>query len=60
MAANFEYAVYLIIEPFHLQYHLRRASLTANDAFAFLKAESNADYITYTGFLEGLRHVCIH
>lgn len=38
-------------------YHLRRASLTANDAFAFLKAESNADFITYNGFLEGLRQL---
>ncbi|XP_023771842.1 uncharacterized calcium-binding protein At1g02270 isoform X2 [Lactuca sativa] len=41
-----------------LKYHVRRAraSLTeADDAFAFLKAEPEADYITYSGFCEALR-----
>ncbi|KAM7499847.1 hypothetical protein LguiA_024261 [Lonicera macranthoides] len=39
------------------KHHLRRASLTADDAFAILKAESDADYITYSGFCEGLRQL---
>ncbi|KAK2972805.1 hypothetical protein RJ640_028333 [Escallonia rubra] len=39
------------------KYQLRRASLTADDAFAFLKAESLGDYITYSGFCEGLRQL---
>lgn len=47
----------LIVQIFYLQHHLRRASLTADDAFAILKAESDADYITYSGFCEGLRQV---
>lgn len=45
---------------FCFQYHVRRAraSLTeADDAFAFLKAEPEADYITYSGFCEALRKV---
>jgi hypothetical protein len=36
---------------------LRRASLTENDAFAFLKADNHGDYITYSGFCEALRQV---
>lgn len=39
------------------QYQLRRASLTEHDAYAFLKADSDGDYITYTGFCEALRQV---
>ncbi|KAA8540109.1 hypothetical protein F0562_026801 [Nyssa sinensis] len=39
------------------KYLLRRASLTENDAFAFLKADSHGDYITYTGFCEALRQL---
>ncbi|KAK8656153.1 hypothetical protein V6N13_108711 [Hibiscus sabdariffa] len=34
---------------------LRKASLTEDDAFAFLKADSDGDYITYSGFCEALR-----
>lgn len=41
-----------------LQYHLRRASLTEESAFAFLKVDSQGDYITYSGFCEALRQVC--
>ncbi|PIM98876.1 Transcriptional effector CCR4-related protein [Handroanthus impetiginosus] len=37
------------------KYQLRRASLTEDDAFAFLKADSQGDYITYSGFCEALR-----
>lgn len=36
---------------------LRRASLTASDAFAFLKADSGGHYVTYSGFCEALRQV---
>ncbi|GFY83382.1 calcium-binding endonuclease/exonuclease/phosphatase family [Actinidia rufa] len=40
-----------------MKYLLRRASLTDNDAFAFLKADSQGDYITYAGFREALRQL---
>ncbi|XP_051142690.1 uncharacterized calcium-binding protein At1g02270-like isoform X1 [Andrographis paniculata] len=40
-----------------LRYHIERASLTEFDAFAFLKADSPGDYITYTGFCEALRQL---
>ncbi|XP_057547300.1 uncharacterized calcium-binding protein At1g02270-like isoform X2 [Amaranthus tricolor] len=36
---------------------LRRASLTEDYAFAFLKADSEGDYITYSGFCEALRQL---
>ncbi|KAL6508251.1 hypothetical protein OROHE_021793 [Orobanche hederae] len=39
------------------KYQLRRASLTEDDAFAFLKAHSGGDYITYSGFCEALQHL---
>uniref|UniRef100_A0A2N9EGE3 EF-hand domain-containing protein n=1 Tax=Fagus sylvatica TaxID=28930 RepID=A0A2N9EGE3_FAGSY len=39
------------------KYLLRRASLTENDAFAFLKADHHGDYITYSGFCEALRQL---
>lgn len=39
------------------KYQLWRASLTDHDAFAFLKADSGGDYITYTGFCEALRQL---
>ncbi|XP_057507631.1 uncharacterized calcium-binding protein At1g02270-like isoform X2 [Actinidia eriantha] len=39
------------------KYLLRRASLTENDAFAFLKADSQGDYVTYAGFCEALRQL---
>ncbi|KAJ7965213.1 Calcium-binding endonuclease/exonuclease/phosphatase family [Quillaja saponaria] len=39
------------------KYLLRRASLTENDAFAFLKADSHDNYITYSGFCEALRQL---
>ncbi|XWS48672.1 hypothetical protein CRYUN_Cryun13aG0096200 [Craigia yunnanensis] len=38
---------------------LRKASLTEDDAFAFLKADNNGDYITYLGFCEALRQLNI-
>ncbi|KAI8565162.1 hypothetical protein RHMOL_Rhmol03G0239400 [Rhododendron molle] len=38
---------------------LRRASLTEHDAFAFLKADSQGDYITYSGFCEALRQLSL-
>ncbi|KAJ7959463.1 Calcium-binding endonuclease/exonuclease/phosphatase family [Quillaja saponaria] len=36
---------------------LRRGSLTESDAFAFLKADSHDNYITYSGFCEALRQL---
>ncbi|CAO2838472.1 unnamed protein product [Amaranthus hypochondriacus] len=36
---------------------LRRASLTVKDAFAFLKVDSEGDYVTYSGFCEALRQL---
>lgn len=39
------------------QNQLRKASLTEDDAFAFLKADNDGDYITYSGFCEALRQV---
>ncbi|KAF5731319.1 hypothetical protein HS088_TW19G00927 [Tripterygium wilfordii] len=42
---------------FKFQYLLRRASLTEYDAFAFLKADNDSDYITYSGFCEALRQL---
>ncbi|KAM0039218.1 putative EF-hand domain, endonuclease/exonuclease/phosphatase, EF-hand domain pair [Helianthus debilis subsp. tardiflorus] len=39
------------------KYQVSRASLTDEDAFAFLKAVSNGDHITYTGFCEALRQL---
>ncbi|KAK4480544.1 hypothetical protein RD792_013622 [Penstemon davidsonii] len=39
------------------KYQLRRASLTEDDAFAFLKADSPGNYITYSGFCEALRQL---
>ncbi|KDP37579.1 hypothetical protein JCGZ_08270 [Jatropha curcas] len=36
---------------------LRRASLTEEDAFAFLKADNEGDCITYSGFCEALRQL---
>lgn len=39
------------------KYLLRKASLTENDAFAFLKADNHGDYITYSGFCEALRQL---
>ncbi|XP_051138256.1 uncharacterized calcium-binding protein At1g02270-like [Andrographis paniculata] len=39
------------------KYQLRRASLTEDDAFALLKADSNGVYLTYTGFCEALRQL---
>ncbi|KAI3704819.1 hypothetical protein L1987_75048 [Smallanthus sonchifolius] len=39
------------------KYHVRRASLTEEDAFAFLKADNDGDYITYSSFCEALRQL---
>ncbi|KAH6756248.1 Calcium-binding endonuclease/exonuclease/phosphatase family [Perilla frutescens var. hirtella] len=39
------------------KYHLRRASLTEDDAFAFLKADNDNDCITYADFCEALRQL---
>ncbi|KAJ0551848.1 putative EF-hand domain, endonuclease/exonuclease/phosphatase, EF-hand domain pair [Helianthus annuus] len=39
------------------KYHVRRASLTEEDAFAFLKADNDGDGITYSGFCEALRQL---
>ncbi|KAL9240241.1 hypothetical protein vseg_014485 [Gypsophila vaccaria] len=36
---------------------LQRASLTGSDAFAFLKADSGGDFVTYAGFCEALRQL---
>ncbi|CAL9204183.1 unnamed protein product [Musa hybrid cultivar] len=37
-----------------IKYLLRTASLTENNAFAFLKVDSPGDYITYSGFCQAL------
>ncbi|CAK9158265.1 unnamed protein product [Ilex paraguariensis] len=39
------------------KHQLRQASMTENDAFAFLKADNHGDYITYSGFCEALRQL---
>nr|XP_043617441.1 uncharacterized calcium-binding protein At1g02270 isoform X2 [Erigeron canadensis] len=39
------------------KYHVSRASLTDENAFAFLKAVSDGDHITYSGFCEALRQL---
>ncbi|XP_024987753.1 uncharacterized calcium-binding protein At1g02270-like isoform X3 [Cynara cardunculus var. scolymus] len=39
------------------KYHVRRASLIEEDAYAFLKADNDGDYITYSGFCEALRQL---
>nr|XP_034899788.1 uncharacterized calcium-binding protein At1g02270-like isoform X2 [Populus alba] len=39
------------------KYLLRRASLTEEDAFVFLKADSDSDCITYSGFCEALQQL---
>ncbi|KAK9204730.1 hypothetical protein WN943_014994 [Citrus x changshan-huyou] len=41
----------------YFQCLLRRASLTETDAFAFLKADNDGDYITYSGFCEALEQL---
>eukprot|EP00262_Sarcandra_glabra_P003014 TRINITY_DN13452_c0_g1_i1.p1 TRINITY_DN13452_c0_g1~~TRINITY_DN13452_c0_g1_i1.p1 ORF type:complete len:258 (+),score=49.83 TRINITY_DN13452_c0_g1_i1:60-776(+) len=40
-----------------IKYQLRGASLSESDAFAFLKADSPGDYITYTGFCQALHQL---
>ncbi|RZC69457.1 hypothetical protein C5167_032603 [Papaver somniferum] len=40
-----------------IKYQLREASLNESDAFAFLKADSPGDYITYSAFCEALRQL---
>lgn len=47
----------LTLGSLSLQYHLRRASLTEDDAFVFLKADNDSDCISYLGFCEALRQV---
>ncbi|MQL92667.1 hypothetical protein Taro_025294, partial [Colocasia esculenta] len=37
-----------------IKYFLREASLTEENAFAFLKADSHGDYITYSSFCQAL------
>lgn len=39
------------------KYQLRRASLTEKNAFVFLKADRDEDYITYSDFYEALRQL---
>ncbi|XP_058085433.1 uncharacterized calcium-binding protein At1g02270 [Magnolia sinica] len=40
-----------------VKYQLRQASLAEKDAFAFLKADSPGDYITYSGFCQALHQL---
>ncbi|EHA8592573.1 putative calcium-binding protein [Cocos nucifera] len=42
------------VEYFLFQYLLRAASLSEDNAFAFLKADSPGDYITFSGFCQAL------
>ncbi|KAK1274439.1 hypothetical protein QJS04_geneDACA010811 [Acorus gramineus] len=37
-----------------IKYMLRQASLSENDAFAFLKGDNLGDYVTYSGFCQAL------
>lgn len=53
------FGIHLIVEYFLLQYLLRAAALTENNAFAFLKVDSPGDYITYSGFCQALCQVAI-
>lgn len=39
------------------RYHLQRSSLSEDDAFAILKANSKGDYITYPGFCQTLQQL---
>lgn len=46
---------------FGFQFQLRKASLSEDDAFAFLKGDNYADSVTYFSFSEALRqvlHIC--
>lgn len=43
----------------NFQCHLRQASLAERDAFAFLKADSHGDYITYSSFCQALHQVLV-
>ncbi|XWS31949.1 hypothetical protein CRYUN_Cryun23aG0119300 [Craigia yunnanensis] len=38
-----------------IKYQLQKALLTENDAFAFLRADNNGNYITYSAFCDALR-----
>ncbi|XVE77366.1 hypothetical protein DITRI_Ditri13aG0056500 [Diplodiscus trichospermus] len=40
-----------------IKYQLQKVSLAENDAFAFLRADNNGNYITYSAFCEALRQV---
>lgn len=40
-----------------IKYQLREVSLKENDAFAFLKADSPGEYITYSGFSDALHQL---
>lgn len=46
-------------EYFLFQYHLGKASLSEDNAFAFLKADSPGDYITFSGFCQALCQVLV-
>ncbi|KAJ8632488.1 hypothetical protein MRB53_025824 [Persea americana] len=41
----------------NIKCHLRQASLAERDAFAFLKADSHGDYITYSSFCQALHQL---
>ncbi|XP_022757657.1 uncharacterized calcium-binding protein At1g02270-like isoform X2 [Durio zibethinus] len=40
-----------------IKYQLQKASMAENDAFAFLRADNNGNYISYSGFCDALRQV---
>ncbi|EOX95530.1 Calcium-binding endonuclease/exonuclease/phosphatase family [Theobroma cacao] len=40
-----------------IKYQLQKASLAENDAFSFLRADNNGNYITYSAFCKALRQV---
>ncbi|XXG77585.1 hypothetical protein AAC387_Pa08g1712 [Persea americana] len=42
-----------------IKYRLHEASLAENDAYAFLKADSHGDYITYSGFCQALHQLSL-
>ncbi|XP_021279979.1 uncharacterized calcium-binding protein At1g02270-like isoform X4 [Herrania umbratica] len=40
-----------------IKYQLQKSSLAENDAFSFLRADNNGNYITYSAFCKALRQV---
>jgi hypothetical protein len=58
----FLYLIFLLfVFSFGFQFQLRKASLSEDDAFTFLKGDNCTDSVTYISFSEALRkvlHIC--